>query len=162
MAAVGIKKWELDFPHKFVKPEQVEEGGWMQFFRHADPALKDGFCARDDVVDAFIWLVVDAYRGDDTLEIAEVVMRDTQRLRMEEGDELSVIKEHFKVTKNIKDFVTVATVNAFAKENKLNKRSLHSRLEKMGAVKEKDVCVDGVRHGMGFRRLAIDFSGVSE
>eukprot|EP00798_Chlamydomonas_sp_ICE-L_P010890 gene10890-biopygen10955 len=141
----------IEFPHKFVKPENVEEGGWLKFFRPADPELKDGFCAREDVMEAFIWLVIDAFDdGAAALEISDVVKRDTERLRMEEGDELSLIKAHFKITNDLADVVTVADVNAFAKDNKMNKRGLRGRLDKMGAVPDR------MRHeGEGGNRVRV-------
>eukprot|EP00798_Chlamydomonas_sp_ICE-L_P027804 gene27804-biopygen5219 len=127
----------IDFPHKFVNPKDVDEAKWLKFFRPADPSLKDGFCAREDVRDAFVWLVIDAFDHEQALKISDVVRRDTEKLRMDEGDELSLINAHFKMTTNLTDVVTVADVNTFAKDNKMNKRGLRGRLEKMGAVPDR-------------------------
>eukprot|EP00798_Chlamydomonas_sp_ICE-L_P001059 gene1059-biopygen2415 len=127
----------IEFPHKFVNPKDVDEAKWLKFFRPADPSLKDGFCAREDVRDAFIWLVIDAFDHEQPLKISDVVRRDTEKLRMDEGDELSLINAHFKMTTNLTDVVTVADVNEFAKDNKMNKRGLRGRLEKMGAVPDR-------------------------
>eukprot|EP00798_Chlamydomonas_sp_ICE-L_P027793 gene27793-biopygen5202 len=127
----------IEFPHKFVNPKDVDEAKWLKFFRPADPSLKDGFCAREDVRDAFIWLVIDAFDHEQPHKISDVVRRDTEKLRMDEGDELSLINAHFKMTTNLTDVVTVADVNEFAKDNKMNKCGLRGRLEKMGAVPDR-------------------------
>eukprot|EP00798_Chlamydomonas_sp_ICE-L_P016639 gene16639-biopygen25577 len=127
----------IEFPHKFVNPKDVDEAKWLKFFRPADPSLKDGFCAREDVRDAFIWLVIDAFDQEQPLKISDVVRRDTEKLRMDEGDELSLINAHFRMTTNLTDVVAVADVNEFAKDNKMNKRGLRGRLEKMGAVPDR-------------------------
>ena len=127
----------IEFPHKFVNPEDVDEAKWLKFFRPADPSLKDGFCAREDVRDAFIWLVIDAFDQEQPLKISDVVRRDTEKLRMDEGDELSLINAHFKITTDLADVVTVADVNEFAKDKKMKTRGLRGRLEKMGAVADR-------------------------
>eukprot|EP00798_Chlamydomonas_sp_ICE-L_P031897 gene31897-biopygen5696 len=127
----------IEFPHKFVNPKDVDEAKWLKFFRPADPSLKDGFCAREDVRDAFIWLVIDAFDQEQPLKISDVVRRDTEKLRMDEGDELSLINAHFKITTDLADVVTVADVNEFAKDKKMKTRGLRGRLEKMGAVADR-------------------------
>eukprot|EP00798_Chlamydomonas_sp_ICE-L_P002115 gene2115-biopygen12155 len=114
----------IEFPHKFVNPKDVDEAKWLKFFRPADPSLKDGFCAREDVRDAFIWLVIDAFDQEQPLKISDVVRRDTEKLRMDEGDELSLINAHFKITTDLADVVTVADVNEFAKDKKMKTRGL--------------------------------------
>eukprot|EP00798_Chlamydomonas_sp_ICE-L_P013591 gene13591-biopygen22709 len=118
----------IEFPHKFVNPKDVDEAKWLKFFRPADPSLKDGFCAREDVRDAFIWLVIDAFDQEQPLKISDVVRRDTEKLRMDEGDELSLINAHFKITTDLADVVTVADVNEFAKDKKMKTRGLRGRL----------------------------------
>eukprot|EP00798_Chlamydomonas_sp_ICE-L_P027549 gene27549-biopygen5862 len=118
----------IEFPHKFVNTKDVDEAKWLKFFRPADPSLKDGFCAREDVRDAFIWLVIDAFDQEQPLQISDVVSRDTEKLRMDEGDELSLINAHFKITKDLADVVTVADVNEFAKDKKMKTRGLKGRL----------------------------------
>eukprot|EP00798_Chlamydomonas_sp_ICE-L_P018629 gene18629-biopygen27545 len=137
----------IDFPHKFVNPKDVDEAKWLKLFRPADPSLKDGFCAREDVRDEFVWLVIDAFDHEQALNISDVVRRDTEKLRMDEGDELSLINAHFKMTTNLADVVTVADVNTFAKDNKMNKRGLRGRLEKMGAV------LDRTQRGLVLRKI---------
>eukprot|EP00798_Chlamydomonas_sp_ICE-L_P023841 gene23841-biopygen18358 len=118
----------IEFPHKFVNPKDVDDARWLKFFRPEDPSLKDGFCAREDVRDAFIWLVIDAFDQEQPLKISDVVSRDTEKLRMDEGDELSLINAHFKITKDLADVVTVADVNEFAKDKKMKTRGLRGRL----------------------------------
>eukprot|EP00798_Chlamydomonas_sp_ICE-L_P006965 gene6965-biopygen632 len=62
------------------------------------------------------------------LKISDVVRRDTEKLRMDEGDELSLINAHFKITTDLADVVTVADVNEFAKDKKMKTRGLRGRL----------------------------------
>eukprot|EP00798_Chlamydomonas_sp_ICE-L_P017249 gene17249-biopygen26145 len=130
------------------------KGEWMPFYQEADDDLKDGFCARADVIDAFAWLVLDAFE-DHKLRPSTVVKNDTLKLKVDEGDELSIIQYCFKVTNALTDFLKLSDVNSFAKEHKLNKRSLHYRLEKMGAVLDPSCSIDGVKQGRCFRKLQI-------
>ena len=48
------------FPFKFVSTEQMKDCN-LQFYRVRDDTLKSDFCRRQEIMDAYIWAIIDAY-----------------------------------------------------------------------------------------------------
>jgi len=69
------------------------------------------------------------------------------------GDDLTVVRRVFQVTKDIRDFVLTSEINSFAKEHGMSKSKIQDRLLRMGALKHSDFHIDGVRKGRGFMKL---------
>ena len=51
----------IKFPFKFVAAHELEQDP-LPFFRARDDSIKTEYCKRPDVIDAFTWLVIDAYK----------------------------------------------------------------------------------------------------
>eukprot|EP00798_Chlamydomonas_sp_ICE-L_P022146 gene22146-29208_t len=124
----------------------------LAIFRVADPSLKTEYCKRDDVVDAFIWMVVDAYKPYLVVQ-SSVVKDDTRSFLEDAGDDLTLLREVFKVSEDKRNFVLVADINQWGKLHGMSKTKLQDRLARMGAVKNDQCCIDGVRHGRRFLNL---------
>jgi hypothetical protein len=144
------------FPYKFVSRDKVDDAeNQLAFFRIADPTLKTEYCRRPDVIDSFIWMVIDAYKTHPVVQ-SSVVKGDTESFLEDAGDDLTLVRGVFKVTRYVRDFVLLADVNRWGKLNGMSKTKLHDRLARMGGVKDSDCCVDGVRHGRGFMMLKME------
>eukprot|EP00798_Chlamydomonas_sp_ICE-L_P004728 gene4728-biopygen15004 len=141
----------FEFPFKFVTPGQGGSIPWLPFYRESDPSMKV-YCGRADVIDAFTWLVLDAHRSS-PVQMSSDVQRETYRLRVDEGDELVLVNQYFSVTDSATDIVLLKDINAFARDFKMNKKTLQTRLEKMGAIPDTNCSVAGVRGGQGFKNL---------
>eukprot|EP00798_Chlamydomonas_sp_ICE-L_P004699 gene4699-biopygen14889 len=141
----------FEFPFKFVTPGLGGSIPWLPFYRESDPSMKV-YCGRADVIDAFTWLVLDAHRSS-PVQMSSDVQRETYRLRVDEGDELVLVNQYFSVTDSATDIVLLKDINAFARDFKMNKKTLQTRLEKMGAVPDTNCSVAGVRGGRGFKNL---------
>jgi hypothetical protein len=143
------------FPFKFVPQEEIDDDNTLAFFRVADPLLKTEYCKRDDVINAFIWLVADAYKKQPVSKGA-VVKNDTATFLEDAGDDLTVVRQVFQVTKDVRDFVLTSAINTFAKENGMSKSKIQDRLLRMGALKDNNCCINGISHGRGFIKLNMD------
>jgi hypothetical protein len=141
----------LAFPFKFVTPEGCGSIPWLPFYRASDPSIK-AYCGRSEVIDAFTWLVLDAHRSS-PVQMSSDVHRETHKLRLDEGDELVLVNQYFSVTDSATDIVLTKCINAFAVDFKMNKKTLKTRLEKMGAIPDENCSVAGVRGGRGFKHL---------
>ena len=143
------------FPYKFVHQDMIDDDDNLPFFRVADPLLKTDYCRRDDVINAFIWLVCDAYKPHPVSQCL-AVKEDTGGFLEDAGDDLTVVRQVFKVTRDVKDFVLIADINSFAKGHGMSKSKIHDRLLRMGALKDHNCCIDGKVHGRGFLKLKMD------
>lgn len=136
------------FPFKFVSREVLNGGDSLPFYKLRDDNIKD-FCRRPDVVDAFTWLVIDAYKDCSVVPCAKV-LADTDDYREEAGDDLMLVSKHFRVTGNKLDFTTIKSISSFARGANLSTARVKDRLKRMGAVPDDNCCVGGIRHGRGF------------
>jgi hypothetical protein len=141
------------FPYKFVSHDAMGPAQ-LAFFRAADPYLKTEYCKRDDVIDAFIWMVADAYQPH-RVEPSSVVKQDTIGFLEDSGDDLTLVQATFKISSSTRDFVKLADINQWAKTHNMSKMKLHDRLTRMGAFKNADCMIDGVRYGRGFLKLVM-------
>ena len=88
----------IKFPYKFVAAEEMRaaeeatlEAAAPEFFRPRDDTLKTEFLKRPEVVDAYTWLVLDAYRDGPVVPCASV-RRDTLEYRGDIGDDLLLVQ----------------------------------------------------------------------
>jgi hypothetical protein len=77
-----------------------------------------------------------------------------KKAKEDAGDDL-MMRRAFKVTRDVKDFVLLKDLNGWAAVHGLSKAKLHDRLTKMGAIKNDNCKVGGVRHGRGFMKLML-------
>ena len=137
----------FNFPYKFVPPEVMAIDP-QPFYRIADPTIKEAFCSRPDVVAAYTWLVIDAYKPHPVRPCAAVT-RDSAEFREDMGDKEAAVRNNFQVTLATTDFVTIATLKEKAVEMGIKRLTLKQQLLRMGAREDPDCCFDGVRHGRG-------------
>jgi hypothetical protein len=137
----------IKFPYKFVPAEELEGTDAAPFYRRMDGTIKD-YIKRDDVIDAFTWLVADAFE-DHAVVPCRQVREDTLGFRMDVGDDLIVMLKKFKVTQRREDYLLISDLKTFAKANNLSLTVVKERLRKMGAWEDANCCVGGVRHGRG-------------
>lgn len=140
----------IKFPHKFVTEEQMQANP-QPFFKLRDDGIKE-FCRRRETMDAFTWLVIDAYRHSVVVPCARV-RDDTAVYRAEAGDDLVLVTSHFRCTGDPHDFVALRDIKSFAASNNLSYARVKDRLVRMRAVPCADFCSGGKRMGRGFKCL---------
>ncbi len=140
----------IKFPFKFVAPEEMEEDS-PSFFRKRDDSIKTTYIKRPEVVDALTWLVIDAYT-DSPVVPCSTIKDATVSYREDVGDDLMLMVKNFKITNNKDDIVYSSDLRLFVKLHKIGSyNKAKSRLERLGAIPDKNCCVDGVVGGRGFR-----------
>lgn len=132
----------IKFPYKFVSAEELDCDGVAPFYRLRDSGLKDDYIKRPEVIDAFTWLVADAF-DDRAVVPCPVVRDDTLGFRMDVGDDLIIMLRKFKVTHKREDFLLVH------KAHNLSLTVVKERLRKMGAWDDGNCFVGGKKHGRG-------------
>ncbi len=145
------------FPYKFVTQEQLEAAP-LPFYRLRDDALKTEFCMRDDVIDAFIWLVIDAYADHRVVPCASV-REDTQEYLEDAGDDLVFMARSFVVTRDRNDFLLNHDLKAIFRARGVSAPIWKGRLKRMGAFPDRDCFVGGQWHGAGFMGVKLVTGG---
>ena len=138
----------IKFPFKFVSAEELEGEANAPFYRLLDGTIKNDYIKRQQVIDAFTWLVADAFE-DHAVVPCRQVREDTLGFRMDVGDDLIVMLKKFKVTRRREDYLLISELRTFAKSNNLSPTVVKERLRKMGAWEDANCFVGGVRHGRG-------------
>ena len=140
----------IKFPYKYVAHDEMTEDS-PPFFRKRDETIKTTYIKRPDVVDAFTWLVINAYT--DTQVVPCPTIKDaTMSYREDVGDDLMLMVNNFKITNNKDDIVFSSDLRLFVKLHKIGSyNKAKSRLERLGAISDKNCCVGGVVGGRGFR-----------
>ncbi len=142
----------VKFPFKFVSREVMDGGNAQPFYRLRDDSIKD-FCRRPEVVDAFAWLVIDAYRDEPVVPCAQV-RADTDEFREETGDDLMLVSKHFQFTGTRSDHVLLCDVKDFANDHQLSYQKVKDRLVRMrGVVSTHCAGSRGIQY---IRRIATD------
>lgn len=147
----------FNFPNQFVEDPKAD----LPFQKERDDDMKD-YCRLRTVCDAYIHLVLDAYKPTRVIPCSEV-RSETLTFRAEAGDEWGLLKASFTVSKNDKDRVASKDVLKWAKGKQLNVSSqkLRHRLEKMGAVYCDHVKIDG-KTTSGYKYLSFVDSDANE
>jgi hypothetical protein len=132
----------MSFPYQYV--EKLDDNS-LPFMRVRDDKIKS-YCAKDDTVAAYIHLVLDAFTAD-PVKACPSVARDTIAYRLEGGDEWTLMREFFTVTKVKADRVSSADVSAFLKAKGMNltPQKARKRLEMMGAKFSENMVINGQR-----------------
>jgi hypothetical protein len=132
----------IAFPNQFVDEITPES---MEFMKPKDDSIK-GFCSERDTSDAFIWLVIDAFTNSAVVP-PDCVKQETETYRNEGGDEWSLMKESFEVTRNPEDKIPSSLVGDVirAKQANIGVQKVRARLQLMGARYSENVVVDGKR-----------------
>jgi hypothetical protein len=138
----------VKFPFKFVQQEELNINAAAKYLKLADNYIKTNFCKRQDVIDAFIWLVIEAYK-DGPVVPCEKVTHDMMGYREDVGDDSVLMAQHFEVTGDRKDFVLVRELKTFLRSMNVSMTKGKDRLKRMGAWEDKNCCVGGVVHGRG-------------
>ena len=146
------------FPYKFVSQEEIVATP-LPFFRLHDDALKNELCLRPDVLDAFTWLVIDAYTDHRVVPCASV-LQDTKGFLEAAGDDLTFMAHCFVVTGDRKDFVLNRDLKPIFRARNVSAAIWKDRLKRMGAYPDKD-CFVGRWHGAGFMCIKLVPEAVS-
>ena len=120
-------------PHKFVEDLTEEEAKKEPFKRKAESYVKDVFCAREDVGDAFFWIIADHYLPR-PVRLTEKMVEYVKSFNS--SDETDTVLAHFEVTKNPEDRVSSKEVDLFIQKKKLNISAVKFKhmMETRGAV----------------------------
>jgi hypothetical protein len=131
--------------------EKVPENA-LPFVKLRDDNIKK-YCCMPDVIDAYTWLVIDAYTSK-AVKPSKTVKEETANYRQEGGDEWGVMKEYFEITRNSDDRIPSSAVANFVKEKELNmsQQKARQRLQMMGAVYKDQLRIGG--------KVCRGFSGV--
>lgn len=126
----------------------VESGdSWVQ---KADPDIKRK-CQSSDWVAGFTHLVLKSFKPHKVVP-CETLKVDTDKFKIDGGEEWSVIKEYFKVTGFRGDILTSSDVQKWLSDIGINMspQKVKSRLELMGAMYDKNL-----QGGRGWRGVKI-------
>ena len=77
-----------------------------------------------------------------------MVKEDTGSFLEDAGDDLTLVRGVFKVTRDLRDFVLLADVNQWGKLHGMSKAKLQDRLARRGARKDRNCCIG---YGRGCR-----------
>ena len=83
------------------------------------------------------------------------VSKHTSDFRIEAGDDLAVMTKAFVITMERTDYLLVTELYRILMALKVPKKKGRDRLERMGAWRDGNCCVNGVRHGSGFMGLRV-------
>jgi hypothetical protein len=132
----------IAFPNQFVDEITPDS---MEFMKLKDDRIK-AFCAERETCDAFICLVLDAF-SDTSVVPPDCVKKETETYRAEGGDEWSMMKESFEVTRKAEDKISSTLVADVIrmKEANIGIQKVRARLQLMGARYSENVVIDGKR-----------------
>ena len=141
----------IKFPYKFVSADDMTGENVQPFFRRTDQTLKSHFITRNDVVDAFTWMVIDAYKDTPVVPCAKV-KEDSLDYQEDVGDDLLTMTRNFKITNDRNDFVLTSELKEFLrhKRHNISISVAKERLKKMGGKYDKNCRVGGRATGRGF------------
>lgn len=141
----------FNFPNQFV--DQLREDS-LPHMKLGDPGIK-AYCRQQATIDAFVWLVIDAYNDFPVIK-SEAVRIETDLFRHEGGDEWAAIKDLFEITGSSTDAVSFKEVAEVIKEAGVNvsKQMTRKRLEVLGCKYTNHAKVDG-KECRGFTGLKV-------
>jgi hypothetical protein len=117
----------------------------LPYMKLADQKIKQ-YCKRPDVIDAYTWLVIDAW-NDHKVVMSESVRIESRQFHREAGNEWDALLEVVEVTKDRKDMVSSKEVEEAVKDAGIciSKAKTRQRLEKLGAKYSENAVVAGFR-----------------
>lgn len=107
------------FPFQFV-PQDVLNNDPLPFYRLEDPDIKSDLCNRQDILDAYMYLLLDAYQ-DEKPTLCRQILADTSEYLEEAGEESAVLKRRFRYTGDDQDFVTLARLKELEGELRMKR-----------------------------------------
>ena len=143
----------IKFPFKFVSAEDMNDNP-LRYFRLRDDSLKGDYLRRDSSIDAFTWLVIDAWRPH-SVSPCSIIQKDTMTYREDIGDDTLAMKKCFKVTESREDYVLIKEIKRLAGLSNVSLTVFKERLIKMGAVFDRNCCCHGSSKGTGFLYLQV-------
>lgn len=132
---------KFSFPSQFVEEEIYEtkkkEKTLYKNTLKADLSIKD-FVMRKDVCDCYLQMILNSYANKKVINCAKV-RENTSELKMDFGDETSVVANHFKFTGSKKDSVLASDLIEFHRKSNMNVSicKLKDILRFNGAVDDK-------------------------
>jgi hypothetical protein len=127
----------------------------LPYMKLADQKIKQ-YCKQQEVIDAYTWLVIDAWNDFKVIK-SEAVRIESQRFHREAGNEWDALLEVVEVTKDKKDMVSSKELLAAVKRANIciSIQKARQRLEKLGVKYSENAVVDGarVRGFMGMKLL---------
>jgi hypothetical protein len=129
----------FNFPYQFVSEPNAE----LTFQRQADETIKD-YCARTDVRDAYLHMVLDAFCNHRVTPCREV-REETSIFQAEAGDETALLREAIEFTGNDSDRLSSTDMMVWIKGQGINVSSqkIRQRLVKLGATFKEKLWIDG-------------------
>lgn len=114
------------FPFKFVGEDAIANDP-QPYFRLKDETIKSFFCKRPDVINAWTWLVIDAYKPRAVVP-CDSVLANTTEFREDKGDNEGKVIKAFKVTGDRSDVITLASLKDLASSLGLDYEFLRDQL----------------------------------
>lgn len=139
------------FPFQFVPRSQMDSDP-LPFYRLEDPNIKSDLCSRQDILDAYVYLLLDAYRGEKPTLCRQILV-DTSEYLEYLGEESSVLKRRFRFTGNEQDFVTIGRLKDLEGELEVKRLKIKTWLVKIGGVEKNQCYQDGQPQGRGICRV---------
>ena len=143
----------LKLPHKFITAEKMATSP-LPYYKLRDDLVK-AYSEREDVVSAYTWLVLDAFKPT-ALVMSPLVKADTGKYINNGNSDINVIARRLRfggadddaTTNEMKDFLRLSGVN-------MSWDKFVDVLEKHGALYTKNITREGVRGKRGFKHVKI-------
>jgi hypothetical protein len=139
----------IKFPFKFVSSEAMMDEQALPFFRQTDEVMKQYLmCA--DVIDAFTWLVFDAFE-DHSVRPCAMVKKDTEAHQEDMGDPLKIFAQSF-IAGGKEDYILMPDLEHLGATVGMTKSKAKELVMKLvGAVYDKQIPIKGRGHAPGMR-----------
>lgn len=135
------------FPHQFVSRAVMESPDLTcSYFRLEDPTIKVNLCRREDVLDAYTWMLLDAYQ-DDLPEMCPRVRADIREFQEDAGQHSALLRRRFRFTGNPRDFVTLRRLRELEGPLGMKRLKMKRWLMMIGGVEQSQCTLNGVPQG---------------
>ena len=140
-------------PHKFMAADKMAAEPLPHYMPRDD--LVKAYQAQDDVIDAYTWLVLDAFKPH-ALVMSAIVRADTNRYITNENCDMAVIARRLRFGGGGSD-ATTAELKEFLKTTGINMSwdKFVDVIEKRGAKYDKNITRDGSRSKRGHKFVEI-------
>lgn len=130
----------FNFPYQFKENPDPK----LPFQKKRDDKLKENIKADTNIRNAFLHIVLDAFKQH-RVKPCHKVIDETMKFRAEGGDDWTVIKSTFQVTRNDQDKIFSRDILIWLKGNGLNMsaQKMRHRLEKLGAIYKDNIKIEG-------------------
>ena len=112
LKTLSIFKFQSEFKDEITDEEKrINDLGQYKFCK-SDPNIKNIFLKRQDVLDAFVWIMIDHY-SERSLVMPEIIKDNNEDLIDQDNKDENIIKELFEFTHSYDDYLTVADTNNY-------------------------------------------------